>query len=163
MSCDSVHACIGNKIKHSGDLYDYDDFANVIKSSRKRLATIELSEEDFWAFDLSDAVSRVTGISEARAVQVRRGSMSIYLKNDFENDFHESLIFKRESLRQITSCDGNYLDLVSRENTKRGISREKYSDLTKLAKTMPVNRRQFYENLRVSDIEDLAERRCIDF
>lgn len=164
MSADNVHAAISQKLRKSSNLHDFDDLKEMISNSRKRINTISLEFNEFWAFQMNDTVTRIRGLSDARVVQVRKGSFSVFIKQHFDEPFQEHAVFKKSVLKDLTDCDtGAPIEKIPRESQKRGISHLKKKDLLSLSKHMPSNRRQFFEDLKVSDVDDLMNVRELDF
>lgn len=158
MSADSVHASISQKMKLSENLYDFDDFASVIEKSRKKMQVITLSHADMRIYDSKDILARIVGLSQFRVIQVRRGSLNVFAKKDYRDDFKEISLLKKQVERNFL---GNQ---VVRQSDRRGVSCEKHKDLLNLTKVMPENRRQFYTNMMVNtNAEDLSVDRDIDF
>ena len=150
---------IGEKLGRVGCVYDFDDLEETIRKSRKRLDTIIVHHNDQWQFDMNELVSKVRGLSDACAIQARRDCLNVLMKKEFQADVEEHTIFKKKVSEKLLlsfgTCKDSILDLVPKESSKRGITREKKEDLVNLTKFMPASRRQFFENLLSSDVEDL--------
>ena len=48
MTADSVHGNIERKIKKQGNVYDFEDFKNVVRSSRNQMRLVEVTECKAW-------------------------------------------------------------------------------------------------------------------
>ena len=100
-------------------------------------------------------------------VQFKRGNFMIFVNCSFEDaslcvggSSDEREIFKRGAKPNASE---NPLDLVPRQEDKRGISAVKYEELLKLTVSMPADRRHFFTSLVVTDVDDLNETRNIDY
>ena len=84
----------------------------------------------------------------------------IFVNCSFDDaSYDEREIFQRGAKPNASE---NPLDLVSRQENKRGIFAVKYAELLKLTGSMPANRRHFFTSLVVTDVDDLNETRNID-
>lgn len=115
MSCDSIHASIQTKVRKAENICD---LKRLISSSRKRLETLELSEKDFYNFDMSEA-SGMKGVSNIRKIQFWRGHFTAFVKRSFdENSYDETEVFKRGINPKPDIASDNPLDLVDRQEEK---------------------------------------------
>lgn len=156
MAADTVHAAITKKIKKAGEIYDFDDFVQKIKSSRKNIEVAVLTHKDMIVFsnDSKLAFPKGFNIQNLKVIEFRRGYVSMFAKNDYDGEFKEIHFLKRKEaqklLNEIANGNTDLLHSLPREDDSRGISEIKKRELLQLCKSMPSTRSVFYENLVVS-------------
>lgn len=165
MAADSVHGSIGTALKSKERIYDLQDYLSTILSSRSNMEATILDHSSQIIFT-SNAKLRAGAnvpIRDMKQVQFRRGSFSMYVKQDHmpDNRFTEIDFLKREAKRTLMRhgeqpgiCNLNYRT----ETEPRGITAAKKADLLKLCQSMPDERCAFYRNLQINTtVDDLTE------
>lgn len=154
MAADSIHGSIGKAMSGRENIYDFSDFLSVILASRRNMEATVLTHSDQILFR-SEAKQRVTGVSirNLRAVQFRKGTLNMFVKEHHTDDYTEVDFLKRDIKRglEIHGPTGLLEYNLTREQQPRGISQRKMRDLSKFCRSMPQDKKAFYHNLVVRD------------
>ncbi|CAG9795762.1 unnamed protein product [Diatraea saccharalis] len=150
MTADSVHGNIERKIKRQGDVLDFEDFKDVVNSSRQNIKVIDLSYCRNWpkkkrALRKNDDEDLMKTFLLKQVVQVKfvAGSRNILYKTRFDEPFLE-LDFLPKNYKVI--------GLPEEKSVPRGIpSRKKDVIIAKLVPLMPETRRTFWYQMPVND------------
>lgn len=107
-------------------------------------------------------------IQHFKKIKFNRGSLSLFCKTDYNDstDYTDNKFMKKkfeDTMTEIIKNNESLLNKVKKQDQPRGISEIKKNDLLKLCETIPQWRRQFFENLVVSDVTDLCNEQDIDF
>ena len=77
----AVHGAIGNKMKKTSTVYDWNDLDQLIKNSSKKILTISLTPQDIHQFtDLHKKSTSLLNLASLKAIKVKRGSTKLHFK-----------------------------------------------------------------------------------
>lgn len=155
MSADSVHGSITKKMNSHAAIFDFKDFTEIIKSSRKDIGCLILDHKLMHQFENESKKVRGFLISEVRVASFRRGSLCLFSKTSHDQvDFREVNFLKKSSERELLTLlqeKQSPVNAVPCMPSPRGISQAKKSEVLKLAAAMPSHKRAFFEGLIVND------------
>ena len=155
MQADSVHGSIGKKMNSHESIYDFKDFVEVIKSSRKAMECLTLDHKSMYQFENESKKMKGFLLSEVRVASFRRGSVCLYCKKSHDQvEFKEVNFLRKTSEREIVTLlqqKQSPVDVIPCMPTPRGISQAKKAEVLKLAAVMPPHKRTFFEGLNVND------------
>lgn len=138
MAADAVHAAITKKIKQRGEVYDMNDFVQTIKSSRKNMEVDILDHKDMVIFANDSKITYPKGynIQNLKTIEFRRGSLSIFCKKEYNEEFKEIQFLKKkvetDLKKYIKNKKYDFLDMIAKENGPKGISEIKKRNLFRL-------------------------------
>ena len=158
MSADSFHHGVEKEISKQpgGNLYDFPDFVRVVSQSNSgHVDVVELAPDDVRAWvggqsihALNTAANRPL-ISKIVQVQFRRGSRSMFYK--YDHDDVEFITFNFLKRNHRFGIPGPLRDGL------RGVPLQRKTDIVaKLCPMMPLNRRDFWLNMPVSEEDDFS-------
>lgn len=148
-AADSVHGNIEQKLRKKGDIYDYEDLLDTVKSARKQLEVIKLSINDFRDWSSGKKSYRTTPVllSDVVEVQFRKGLRKLYYRKRFTEDQLELDFLKVK----------HELTIPPQREHERGITGSKKAKIVAtLCPKMPETRRQYWANLAESNVRDLC-------
>ena len=159
MAADSVHGSITTKLKSKSTIYDFQDYVEVIESSRKQLKCATIDHTQMFMFEHQAKKTPIL-LKNVKVVQFRRGSEKMFYKTShIQEEFVELGFLKKAAAREITvkvERGEDPLASVPAMEKPRGIPALKKSDVMKLCSTMPSYKAAFFEQLLVNDdSEDL--------
>ena len=149
MKADSLHGCIGRKLREEPVLYDMADLASLVRKSKAGVSVHLMSSSEFFPFinvrSTSRGLPKLRGIKAVKFVK-GRGTFYYKLCHDTPNYFSREFL----ATNQIPP-------LPSSTNSMRGINESKKREiLDKLAKRMPSEKQAFWANLPVAEVADLC-------
>lgn len=156
MSADSVHHGIEQEMRKRKNIFDFNDFVDVVKVSnggKMEVIVVEPTVTRNWVDGTSAAKlkrrNRVL-LSEMSEVKVIRGSRLIFCKKNFEDTEYIECDVLREKFS---------LTLPETKVSGRGIPQQKKDDIVnKLCPLMPASRRSFWSDLLVNkNVNDLID------
>ena len=157
MSADYFHRDVEKEMNDMNNVYDFHDFRRCV--ARAGNATL-MELGDF--FDFEKGLSQGKASKESRpllcnvaSVEFRKGSTSLWYKlKHTDAQYQECTFLKRKIVKKIQN--GTYY--VRAKTELRGIQAEKKTHILKqLGGLMPPNRRQFFQELPVSNAYDMLE------
>ena len=159
MAADSVHGSITTKLKSKSEVYDFQDYIELIEKSRKQLKCATIDHKQMFLFEHQANKTSVL-LKDIKVVQFRRGSIQMFYKTSHnQEDFLELGFLKKVSARELTVKMENGEDPLASVpvmERPRGISALKKTDLMTLASMIPRYTAAFFEQLLVIDkSEDL--------
>jgi hypothetical protein len=169
MAADQVHASITNKINRTGQVYDFQDYVQQIQTSRKNVDTLVVTHEDMFLFENESKIKYPNGmnIQKFKMVKFKRGFLSLFAKLNYDDGGYTEIKFLKkkseDSMKISLNKNKSLLSEIKRQENPRGICEVKKRDLLNLCQYMPQSRRQFFEELVVSDVADLHSEQDVDF
>lgn len=152
MAADSVHGHIEKKMRNYGNIYDFREFSDVVKSSVKNLEVIEMRSFHKWENRKRSATRKNDPlknfhIADIVEVKVTRGSQKLLYKLKYSDEYQElDFLLKKHPLSYNPE-----------EVPQRGINQNKKDGILEKI-VIPENRKDFWNNLNASDsIPDLLE------
>ncbi|KAK9976963.1 hypothetical protein ABG768_018784 [Culter alburnus] len=127
-----------------GAVLDFEDFKNVIASSNSgKVNVVEMKSTNILAWRAGHSqvkIKNAPNLSGMAVIQLRRGSRAMYFKLSHDEEEFTQLNFLMKKVTMEYPKEKRAGD--------KGIEREKkWEIITKLCPMMPLNRRQFWENL----------------
>lgn len=155
MAADSVHGSIGKALRRQANIYDFQDYLELITASRGSMEAIVLDHSKQIVFE-SESKQRIPGVllRNIRVVQFRRGSFSLYFKECHSDDTFKVADFLKRDIKRALEKHGpeGLLEFgLKKESSPRGISAAKKRDLLKLCRCMPAEKKKFFHDLTVND------------
>ncbi|KAI8427301.1 hypothetical protein MSG28_001888 [Choristoneura fumiferana] len=150
MTADGVHGNIENNIKKQKYIYDFEDFKNCVRTSRKDTIVIEVTKEDILDWnkkkrnvrqkDENDSL-RCFLLKDVVEVKFLRGERTLLYKKQFVEEYKVlDFLQKKYSVHELPTNNP--------PTTSRGIKTvKKHEIISKLVPLMPTNRKQFWINL----------------
>ena len=149
MKADSVHGCIGRKLREEPLLYDFDDLNQLIRTAKSDLEVTELNASDILPLlNIRGNTKGLPKLRSLKAVRFERGSGSIFYKRTFDASAY--LDRKFMGIADIPT-------LPISANSLRGINPRKKSEIIKtLVPAMPEDKQCFWKNIAVNEVADLC-------
>ncbi|XP_033629274.1 uncharacterized protein LOC117305910 isoform X2 [Asterias rubens] len=155
MAADAVHGNIATKMNRQTAIYDFTDIVDIINNSRKNMKCALIDHSSMYLFEnRAKKVNLV--LKDLKVIQFRRGSLSMHIKESHEENcvFKEIKLLKKAEVREIEnklSRNENPLTSVPRMEAPRGVALSKKEEILKLTTTMPIYKKEFFENMVVTE------------
>ena len=153
MSADSFHSRVEQAMKRKQNVYDLNDFVNVIQAARNTAQSLVMTHQNFrkWQNGMSVGVKATAGkpkLQDIQEVKFMSGSTKLYFKTSLEEDTYKECNFlKRNILRQVSAGV-----MPEAHDKPRGITSSKLKDIVdRLVPLMPGNRKEFWNTYPTSD------------
>lgn len=136
MAADTVHGSITRKFTQKKVMYDFLDYIDKIKQSRKNLDILTLTHKDMTLY--KDEIRKNTfpknyNVQALKIVEFRKGSFSIFVKNAYdEKEYKELTAFPKSVLDSFANKNDHISDLP-RETCSRGVSSGKKKNFSNSA------------------------------
>lgn len=158
MSADSFHHQVELSLNKMKKVYDFEDFLNAIKNSSNKVDVRALSPSDFRKWEDHASQPKLKNkqrlyLRDIKQIRVTRGSYSFGYNLTYEEkpDLPQFDFLKAKVLKSNIS-------VPKPNNNCRGIQQKKKDDIIlKLCPLMPQRRRNFWNNLTVSESPDLID------
>ena len=160
MSADASHQVVQKKLARARNIDDYQDFVGLVEESGMRV--MQMTETDFFEFEDGISRSKLTllgkeglrpHLRDVRAMQVRRGNESLFIKTS-----HTDKSWRSFSLLKATYHPA---EPPRRRNAPRGINKVKIDRLCdSLLPLMPCHKRTFWRQLQTDyakSVRDLTQ------
>lgn len=159
MAADSFHHQVELSLKRKNKVYDFDDFASVVKEANSsKVTVIEMQIGQFFKwmdhtskYKLQRLATRVY-LKDIVALSFKRGKKIFSFKTEFKNEFEEVKdIFSQKFLK-------GSLKRGEQRTICRGVNQERKTTLiSKLTSHIPANRLKFWMDLPVSSNTNEAD------
>ena len=149
MKADSIHGCIGRKLKEDPVLYDFLDLTNLVRQSKLEMTVLPMTPGDILPLSSSRSSNRgLPKLRSLKSVKFQRGSGSMFYKFS-----HDAASFFSRPFLSVSMIP----ELPSSRNTMRGINPKKKAEiLSTLGRAMPDDKRAFWEGLPDESVADLC-------
>ena len=134
MVADSIHGCIGKKMKKQL-IYTFDDFVNLCKSSMEKIKTVRLDIPSIFQFERgvkarvqSKDTDNPPCLSNIVEIQVHKGSSSMFYKKSFDDDYQESSFLMPRAFLRI----GKHKMFPDSTETRHGITPSEKEGILKI-------------------------------
>ena len=155
MAADSVHGNIAMKLNTKSSIFDFQDFQDEIKSSRKGIDCIVVNHTDMYHFGDQSRKNTKVRLRDVRVEEFRRGTDSLFTKYSHEDqeEFQEVGFLRKFASKEIMKliADGESpVEAVPTMASARGISEDK-KEIMQLVTVMPPHKQMFYKRLSVNN------------
>ena len=141
MRADSVHGCIGKRMKKCEEIITFDDFVQLCSQAGKNIRPIVMTPQDFTNFVDGHRQRgknvEIPQLSQVCTVMFRKGSRSFWFKTSFQDAEFKECNFLRPRF--------NLASPPTARESARGISTKKKEGILKLIK------HKFWADLPVND------------
>ena len=153
MAADSVHGCIGKKLKRKL-IYDFEDFVTLCKGSMRNIERVLLDIPSIFEFE-KGVKARKPGsndppiLCDIVEIQLRKGSASMYYKTSFkDSSYKESSFLKPRAFLRFNK----HKCFPQPVTTRRGITTSKKDGIIKLFhQGVPSAKRQFWQDIPINE------------
>ena len=158
MAADSFHHQVELAMKHSGKVYDFQDFVKCVQQANSgKVDTKELSVGDLFAWKgctskqkLKRRGDNIPYLTDVVKVTAKRGSTSLLYSTKYEESSSKVLNFLQ------AKCIKNYFPMFEKIDKVRGFNKAKKKEIVeKLCPLMPSNRHGFWLSIQESEEPDL--------
>ena len=153
LKADSIHGCIGKKMKKLSEIVTFSDFVELCSKSSKSIKPVMLETADFIAFTQGQRTRKTKKatlplLSSICKVQFQKGCRSLFYKTDFESEEVE-VDFLMPKFDHTT--------FPPRKAEPRGIPSTKKDGILKLLHSVPRAKKKFWLDLPVHEsVKDLT-------
>lgn len=98
MKADSVHACIGKKLKKQSEVFTFPDFVSLVDCASKSVKSVVLEISDFYEFKPENRIRKskhttLPLLSTVCTAKFRKGSRFLFYKTDYEDEEYSEVDF----------------------------------------------------------------------
>jgi hypothetical protein len=154
-AADSVHSNISTKMKEFDNIYSYNHLISIIKTSRKNLKLELLKYNEMYVFKDLSKKKKPFNLKKLKSIKFIKGSSKLFVKFDFEDNFLEYSILEKKFQSEIDDYIENSIStLIKLEKQSKpvGIKSNKYQNLIRDTTKLNNTYKEFYQNLKISDI-----------
>lgn len=153
MAADSFHHSVELSLKKQGKTYDFQDFVDAVKNSRKEVHVKVMEHTDFYQWQDLTSQTKLTKSNPVRVymadiVQVvaSRGKNTLAYKSSFQEDTFKELDFlMQKAIKKGIPIPDPFVKPI-------GFPKEKRDKLLKeLGSIIPGNRQVFWKNIPIQE------------
>jgi hypothetical protein len=154
MSADSFHAKVEQGMRKSRNLYDFDDFRNVVAECGE-VKVMEIENFKEWKNEATNAkATKKPKLHDIKEAKFLKNDPKLYFKEDHSAASASKSV---EFLKKKTQSEISNLHRNVSGKPVRGIAKEKLQEIKRnLLHLMPEEKRSFWNNLTETELVPLS-------
>lgn len=153
MTADTVHGNITSLYNKNMRIYDFDDFKQIVKKSRKNIELIDVKHNDIIIFKNQCKKNIKLKICDIKSIKIVKNDPNLYVKTSHSNsDYEKFEILEPTIADKIINKKINYFfDNLQKQTEPAGITLDKFNSIAAEFSLMPKKSIDFYKSLKITD------------